>query len=149
MEEIYQLWLAAVPRPIPEDEARIYWNCKDDPTPALDEGLRRASYLYVGSWSAEHEPENLHAGEGHCPANRLFSWLFYVGTIDRYQVPLLDEELMARLVELYRPRPGDLPAEAIELPRLESFLHRHVRLYLLPQESGPDATVPTPRRIVR
>lgn len=136
VEETYQLWLAAVPRPIPEEEARIHWNCKDDPTPTLDEGLRCASYLYVGSWGDEHEPEDLHAGQGHCPTNRLFSWLFYIGTIDRYQVPLLDEELMARLVELYRPRPGDLPAEAIELPRLEDFLRQHIGLYLLPQEPG-------------
>ena len=138
MEEIYRLWLAAVPGVIPEDEARIHWNCKDDPTPALDEGLRRASCLYVGSWGDEHEPENLHAGQGHCPANRLFSWLFYLGTIDRYQVPLLSEELMSRLVELYRPRRGDLPADAIELPRLEGFLRQHLGLYLLPQEAGPE-----------
>ncbi|MFE7977638.1 hypothetical protein [Streptomyces shenzhenensis] len=136
MEEIYRLWLAAVPSPIPEEEARIHWNCKADPTPALDEGLHHASYLYVGSWGDEHQPENLHAGQEHSPAARLFSWLFYVGTIDRYQAPLLDEELMARLVELYRPRPGDLPADAIELPRLENFLHQHLGLHLLPQESG-------------
>ncbi|MGW4783494.1 hypothetical protein [Streptomyces sp. NPDC004230] len=50
---------------------------------------------------------------------------------------MLDEELMTRLVELYRPRPGDLPAEAIELPRLESFLRQHVGRYVLPQEAGP------------
>ncbi|WP_328910222.1 hypothetical protein OG230_12300 [Streptomyces sp. NBC_00234] len=138
MEEIYHLWLAAAPTPIPEDEARIYWNCKDDPTPTLDEVLRCASYLYVGSWSEEHEPENLHAGEGRSPANRLFSWLFYIGTIDRYQAPLLNEELMTRLVDLYRARPGDIPADAIELPRLESFLRQHLRLYLLPEEPGQE-----------
>ncbi|MFI6862603.1 hypothetical protein ACIBKZ_22370 [Streptomyces sp. NPDC050421] len=136
MEETYPLWLAAAPSPIPEDEARIYWNGKDDPTPALDEALRCASYLYAGSWSEEHEPENLHAGKGHSPANRLFSWLFYIGTIDRYQAPLLDEELLARLVDLYRARPGDLPADVIELPRLEGFLRRHSGQYLLPQESA-------------
>ncbi|MFJ3824794.1 hypothetical protein [Streptomyces nodosus] len=138
MEETYHVWLAAVPTPIPEEEARIYWNCKDDPTPVLDEGLRRGSYLYVGSWGDEHEPENSYAGRGHCPANRLDSWLFYIGTIDRYQAPLLDEELMAQLVEFYRPRSGDLPADAIELPRLESFLRRHLGLYLLTQEPGSE-----------
>jgi hypothetical protein len=136
VQEIYQLWLAATPSPIPEDEARLYWNCKDDPTPALNEALRCASYLYVGSWGAEQEPENLPASQGHCPANRLFSWLFYIGTIDRYQAPLLDEELMVRLVELYRPRAGDLPADSIELPRLEIFLREHLGRCLLPQESS-------------
>ncbi|MEU9592503.1 hypothetical protein ACGF7W_30490 [Streptomyces sp. NPDC048219] len=134
MEGIYRLWLAAVPSPIPENEARIYWNCKDDPTPVLDESLRRASYLYVGSWDDEHEPASLRAGQGHCPAYRLHSWLFYLGTIDRYQAPLLDEELLARLAELYRPRSGDLPADAVGLPRLESFLHEHLGLYLLTEE---------------
>ncbi|WP_030990156.1 hypothetical protein [Streptomyces sp. NRRL WC-3744] len=136
MEEIYELWLAAVPSPVPENEARIYWTCKADPTPVLDEGLRRASYLYVGSWGDQHEPENLHAGQGHCPANRLHSWLFYLGTIDRYQAPLLDDELMARLVELHRPRSSDLPADAIDLPRLESFLRRHRGLHLLTEGPG-------------
>ncbi|MEU1411538.1 hypothetical protein [Streptomyces sp. NPDC005731] len=138
MEAIYQLWLAAVPSRIPENEARIYWNCKDDPTPVLDAGLRRASYLYVGSWGDEHEPENPYAGRGHCPANRVHSWLFYRGTIDCYQAPLLDEGLMAQLVELYRPRSSDLPADVIDLPRLESFLRRHLGLYLLTEEPGSE-----------
>ncbi|MFI6607045.1 hypothetical protein [Streptomyces sp. NPDC050507] len=138
MEETYHLRLAAIPNPIPEKEARIYWNCKDDPTPALDEGLRRASYLYIGSYGDEHEPENLHAGRGHCPANRLHSWLFYLGTTDRYQAPYLDAELMAQLVELYRPRSSDLPARAIELPQLESFLREHLGLCLLTEEPGSE-----------
>ncbi|GGX69488.1 hypothetical protein [Streptomyces minutiscleroticus] len=137
MEEIYRLWLAAVPSPIPEDEARIYWNCKADPTPVLDAGLCHASYLYVGSWRDEHEPENLHASQGRCPANRLHSWLFYLGTIERYQAPLLDEELMAQLIELHRPRSSDLPADAIDLQRLEGFLRQHLGLYLLPE--GPES----------
>lgn len=137
MEETYHLWLAAVPNPIPEKEARIYWNCKDYPTPALDEGLRRASSLYIGSYGDEHEPEILHAGQGHCPASRLHSWLFYIGTIDRYQAPYLDAELMDQLVELYRPRASDLPARAVKLPRLETFLRQHLGLWLLPQE--PDS----------
>lgn len=140
---IYDLWLAAVPGPIPANEARIYWNCKDDPTPVLDEGLRHASYLRVGSWGDEHEAENRHAGQGHCPANRLHTWLMYIGTIDRYQAPLLDEELRARLIELYRPRPGDLPADAIEPSRLERFLHQHLGRHLLPEDYGPE----TPRQM--
>ncbi|MEV7032228.1 hypothetical protein AB0N99_18615 [Streptomyces sp. NPDC093272] len=138
MAEIYRLCLAAVSGPIPENEARIYWNCKEDPTPVLDEALRRAACLYAGSWGDEHEPENLHAGKGHCPANRLHSWLFYLGTIDRYQAPLLDHELMARLVELYRPRPSDLPADVIDLRRLESFLRAHLGMYLLTEEYDPE-----------
>ncbi|WP_432066774.1 hypothetical protein [Streptomyces sp. C10-9-1] len=144
MDETYQLWLAAVPGPVPETEARIYWNCKDEPTPVLDEGLRRASCLHVGTWGEEHEPENLHAGQGHCPANRLHSWLFYIGTIDRYQAPLLDEELTTRLIELYRPRYHDLPADSIDPSRLESFLHRHLGAYLLPEGRAPERHVRTP-----
>lgn len=144
MEETYHLWLAAIPNPIPEEEARIYWNCKDDPTPALDDGLRRASYLYIGSYGDEHEPENLHAGTGHCPANRLHSWLFYIGTIDRYQAPYLDHELMARLVELYRARDDDLPARTIVLPRLESFLRKRLGLCLLIEK--PDFEPRQPKR---
>ncbi|GHK05906.1 hypothetical protein SY2F82_77030 [Streptomyces sp. Y2F8-2] len=53
-------------------------------------------------------------------------------------MPLLSEKFMARLVELYRPRRGDLPADAVELPRLEGFLHQHLGLYLLPQEAGAE-----------
>ncbi|MGW4730021.1 hypothetical protein ACWEQC_12740 [Streptomyces shenzhenensis] len=32
--------------------------------------------------------------------------------------------------------PSPIPADAIELPRLESFLHQHLGLHLLPQEPG-------------
>ncbi|GAA3792099.1 hypothetical protein GCM10022206_34820 [Streptomyces chiangmaiensis] len=44
----------------------------------------------------------------------------------------------AEKVEFYRPRSGDLPADAIELPRLESFLHQHLGLHLLTQEPGSE-----------
>lgn len=133
VEEIYHLWLAALPSPVPEDEARLYWNCKDDPTPALDEALRRASYLYVGSWGDEHEPETLRAGEGHCPAKRLHTWLFYRGTIAAYQAPHLDEDLLTQLLALHTSRPTDLPAPTIDRPHLETFLRDHEGHYLLPE----------------
>lgn len=45
----YRLWLAAIPGPIPAAEARIYWNLKGLPTPGLDDALKHAAYLYVGS----------------------------------------------------------------------------------------------------
>lgn len=82
-EEYGTLWLAAIDGPIPEEEARIYWNLKEYPTPVLDAALRRADYLYVGSWGEHHDSEEPQSG--HCPAVRIFKWLFFKGTIDRYQ----------------------------------------------------------------
>lgn len=42
----YLLWLAAVPEPIPQTEARTYWNLKELPTPALDAALKQLIGLY-------------------------------------------------------------------------------------------------------
>lgn len=51
----YQLWLAAFDDQIPDRELYAYWNLKDELTPRLDAALATATYLYVGSWSDEHE----------------------------------------------------------------------------------------------
>ncbi|MDX6352805.1 MAG: hypothetical protein QOF84_7595 [Streptomyces sp.] len=128
----YRLWLAAIPGPIPEAEARIYWNLKDLPTPGLDNALKHAAYLYVGSWQDRHLSEVPQSGR--CPAVRLSDWLFFRGTIDRYQAPALDVQLRDELVGLYRPRPGDLPAEVIDLGEVATFLTDHVGWSLLPEE---------------
>ncbi|MCC2274121.1 hypothetical protein LKL35_01490 [Streptomyces sp. ET3-23] len=136
MTEGYKtLWLAAIDGPIPEEEARIYWNVKEDPTPVLDAALRRADYLYVGSWGARHESEGLQSGR--CPAVRIFDWLFFKGTIDRYQALLLDEELLSRLMELSQPRPGDLPTGDVPPTGFDVFLRHNAGRYLLPEEAPP------------
>ncbi|GAA1532655.1 hypothetical protein GCM10009678_13740 [Actinomadura kijaniata] len=136
----YRLWLAALPAPVPEAEARIFWNCKDEPTPALDEALRRAPHIYVGSWGEEHE--ELLPRSCRCPAARLSAWLFFKGTIDRWQAPILDPRLHDELLELLRPRPDDLPAPTAPTARaheIRSFLSAHAGRSLIPQEEPPSA----------
>ncbi|MEU1376568.1 hypothetical protein ABZ442_23310 [Streptomyces triculaminicus] len=130
-EEYGTLWLAAIDGPIPEEEARIYWNLKEYPTPVLDTALQRADYLYVGSWGEHHDSEEPQSG--HCPAVRIFKWLFFKGTIDRYQALPLDEELLSKLRDLSRPHPDDLPAEKADPRDLEAFLTHNTGRYLLPE----------------
>ncbi|MEG8277802.1 hypothetical protein [Streptomyces sp. AHA2] len=113
--------------------------CKARPDVCSRRGPASAAYLYVGAYGDEHEPEVPLAGRGRCPAGRLNSRLFYRGTIDRYQALPLDEEPATRLVDLYRPRAGDLPADAIAPSRLEEFLHRNTGRHLLPQDFDPEA----------
>ncbi|MBB5120567.1 hypothetical protein AF335_11600 [Streptomyces eurocidicus] len=131
----YHLWLAAVPAPVPEDEARIYWNLKDLPTPVLDGALERAAFLHVGSWRDEHQSDEPRSGR--CPARRIFERIFFLGTIDRYRAPLLDTRLRDELLRLHAPRPGDLPAPAADADALAAFLTAHLGRYLLPEESPP------------
>ncbi|MFF2546988.1 hypothetical protein ACFVUY_31135 [Kitasatospora sp. NPDC058063] len=131
----FRLWLAALPEPVPEAEARSYWNLKDLPTPNLDGALRRADYVYVGAWHEGHlsdEPQS-----GRCPAVRISNWLFYRGTIDRYQAPLLDARLRDELIRIHRPRPGDLPAESTDAETIAAFLTAHLGRHLLPEEAPP------------
>ncbi|MEU8763928.1 hypothetical protein [Streptomyces sp. NPDC048659] len=133
----YRLWLAAVPHPLPEAEARIYWNLKELPTPAFDEALEQADYAYVGSWQDEHQGELPQSGR--CPAVRIFDWLFYRGTVDVHQAPTLDARLRDELLGLYRPRPDDLPAESADADEFAAFLTAHLGWSLLPEE-GPPST---------
>jgi hypothetical protein len=130
----YRLWLAALPEPLAEADARVYWNLKD-PTPALAEALAGAAYFYVGSWQEAHVSE--HPQSGRSPAVRLFDWLFLRGTIDCYQAPTLDPRLRDELSALYRPRPDDLPSESVAAHELESFLAGHMSWCLLPEETPP------------
>ncbi|MEU3488972.1 hypothetical protein [Streptomyces massasporeus] len=132
----YRLWLAALPRPLAEADARVYWNLKD-PTPALTEALADATYLYVGSWQETHMSE--HPQSGRSPAVRLFDWLFLRGTIDDYRAPTLNPQLRDELTGLYRPRPDDLPSESVAAHELESFLAGHMAWHLLPEETPPPA----------
>ncbi|QWB21562.1 MULTISPECIES: MFS transporter [Streptomyces] len=136
----YRLWLAAVPEPLPEAEARIYWRVKDLPTPTLDEALKQADYAYVGSWQDKHLAEIPQSGR--CPAVRIFDWLFYRGTIDCYQAPILDARLRDELIELHQPRPNDLPAESTNTDELATFLTAHLGWHLLPEEPPPPTTTP-------
>ncbi|MFI9587748.1 hypothetical protein ACIHCQ_39430 [Streptomyces sp. NPDC052236] len=138
----YRLWLAAVPEPIPEAEARIYWNLKDLPTPTLDGALKHADWAYVGSWQDSHLAEVPQSGR--CPAVRIFDWLFYRGTIDCYQAPILDARLRDELIGLYQPRPGDLPAESTDVDEIATFLTAHLGWSLLPEEAPPRTTAPSP-----
>ncbi|MFG2908675.1 hypothetical protein ACGF13_26850 [Kitasatospora sp. NPDC048286] len=131
----HRLWLAAVPGPVPEAEARVYWNLKDLPTPNLDGALRNADYVYVGSWQDSHLARSPQSGR--CPGVRIFDWLFYRGTIDRYQAPLLDARLRDELIGLYQPRPGDLPAESADADVITTFLTAHLGRHLLPEEEPP------------
>ncbi|WAL93245.1 hypothetical protein [Streptomyces sp. Je 1-369] len=131
----YRLWLAAVPGPIPETEARTYWNLKDRPTPTLDEALKHADYVYVGSWQDGHLAEVPRPGRS--PAVRIFDWLFYRGTIDCYQAPVLDARLRDELLDLYQPQPGDLPAECTDADTVAAFLTAHLGWGLLPEETPP------------
>ncbi|MFF5981204.1 hypothetical protein ACFY78_20375 [Streptomyces olindensis] len=137
----YRLWLAALPQPLAEADARAYWNLKD-PTPALTEALAGAAYLYVGSWQETHISERPQSGRS--PALRLFDWLFLRGTIDAYQAPALDPRLRDELTALYRPHPDDLPSEHVPAQDLETFLTDHLTWHLLPEERPPTVTSPLP-----
>ncbi|MEV5102602.1 hypothetical protein ACFQ7G_05110 [Streptomyces massasporeus] len=131
----YRLWLAAMPRPLPVADARVYWNLKD-PTPALTDALAGATYFYVGSWQEAHRSERPQSGRS--PAVRLFDWLYLRGTIDGYQAPALDPRLRDELTALHRPRPDDLPSESVSAHELENFLTGHMSWHLLPEETPPD-----------
>jgi len=138
----YRLWLAAIPEPLPEAEARTYWNLKDLPTPTLDGALTHTDYAYVGAWQDSHLAEVPQSGR--CPAVRIFDWLFYRGTIDCYQAPILDARLRDELIGLYQPRPGDLPAESTDADEIATFLTAHLGWNLLPEEAPPPTTAPSP-----
>ncbi|MCX5409892.1 hypothetical protein OHA37_39390 [Streptomyces sp. NBC_00335] len=135
----YRLWLAAVPKPIPESEARTYWNLKDRPTPTLDGALKQADYVYVGSWQDSHLADVPQSGR--CPAVRISDWLFYRGTIDCYQAPVLDARLRDELLDLYQPRPGDLPADCTDAEEVAAFLSAHLGWGLLTEEALPTAAL--------
>ncbi|MFE7897245.1 hypothetical protein ACFU3E_06850 [Streptomyces sp. NPDC057424] len=130
----YRLWLAAIPEPLPEADARVYWNLKD-PTSALVEALAGAACFYVGSWQEAHVSERPQSGRS--PAVRLFDWLFLRGTIDGCQAPVLDPQLRDELNALHRPRPDDLPSESAAAQELDGFLVGHTSWYLLPEEKAP------------
>ncbi|GAA2248947.1 hypothetical protein GCM10010232_40510 [Streptomyces amakusaensis] len=126
------LHLAAFPEPIPEAEAHIYWRMKDLPTPILDRALEHATHLYIGSWQDLHWQDG--AEPGLCPALRVFSRMFYRGTIDDWKVPILNEPLRDELLAFYQPRPGDLPAEVADTEKLAAFLTAHLGWSLLCEE---------------
>ena len=138
----YSLWLAAIPEPPPASEARIFWNLKDLPTPMLDEAWRHADYIYVGSWQDRHLAEEPQTGR--CPAVRIFDWLYYRGTIDGYQAPMLDAEFRDQLVARYQPRPDDLPAESADADEIATFLTAHLGWSLLPEDPEPPTTTASP-----
>ncbi|MEU9339459.1 hypothetical protein AB0D49_41020 [Streptomyces sp. NPDC048290] len=134
----YPLWLAAFPEALPEAEARSYWNLRELPAPGLDAALNQADYTYAGSWQDEHLGEMPQSGR--CPAVRIFDWLFYRGTIDCYQAPILDARLRDELIGLYQPRPDDLPAESTDTDETATFLTAHLGWNLLPVEAPPPTT---------
>jgi hypothetical protein len=103
-----QLWLAAFVDHVHDREMRAYWCLKEEPTPTLDAALETADYLYVGAWGDEHESVEPQAGR--CPARRVFDWLFWRGTADRFSAPVLDGGLAEDLLQCFAARPDDLPA---------------------------------------
>jgi hypothetical protein len=127
--------LAAFEEQIPDREMYAYWNLKDEPTPTLDAALGKASYLFIGAWSDEHDSEDPQAGL--CPARRVFDWLSLRGTIPRFRAPILTERLVADLLHCFAPRPDDLPSDAVDPDQFASFLHTHSGSAVLPEESGP------------
>ncbi|MVZ99043.1 hypothetical protein F8568_001300 [Actinomadura sp. LD22] len=140
---LFHLWLAALDETVPAAETRTYWNGKGDPTPVLDAALLRADYLYVGAWTEEHEPDEPQSGR--CPARRIFDWLFWRGTIDRYCVPVLDDHLAEDLLRCFEARPDDLPAPpTAAMDQLRAFLDGHREWGLLPEERPPEHPDKTP-----
>jgi hypothetical protein len=122
--DLFHLWLAALDVHMPEAEMRTYWKLRDDPTPLLDAALRKADYLYVGAWTEEHEGDEPQGGR--CPARRIFDWLYWRGTIDRYCVPVLDDRLSEDLLRCFEPRAGDLSAPpAATMGQLRAFVQVH------------------------
>ena len=133
----YQLWLAAFDDQVPDRELYAYWNLKDEVTPTLDAVLGMATYLYVGSWSDEHEGEQPQAGL--CPARRVFDWLYWRGTLPEFCAPVLSERLVEEILQCFAPRPNDLQAPTADPAVLSSSLTAHSGFAVLPQESGPAA----------
>ncbi|MEV0035268.1 hypothetical protein [Streptomyces sp. NPDC050804] len=80
---------------------------------------------------------------GRCLAVRIFDWLFYRGTIDCYQAPILNARLRDELIGLYRPRPDDLPAESAGADEIATFRTAHLGWSLLPEEAPPPTTAPS------
>jgi hypothetical protein len=129
--------LAALPADVPVAEARTHWNLRDEPTPVLDSALRHAAYLYLGSWDEEHESDEPQSAK--CPARRVFDWLFLRSTIDGYRVPVLDHSLMTELLDAFKSRPDDLPAEAADPDELRVFLEQHIGQGVLCEEDPPES----------
>ncbi|MFD4231267.1 hypothetical protein [Streptomyces sp. NPDC058545] len=135
MTDPFFLWLAALPHAVPASEAWVHWRLKDEPTPILDLALRQADFLYLGSWTEQHESDVPQTAR--CPALRVSDWLFFKGTIDDWHVPKLDNRLIAELVGLVEPRTDDLPADAATPDELRAFLVDHLGDGVLFQEEPP------------
>ena len=130
----YRLWLAVFGDQIPDHEMHAYWRLKDEPTPVLNAALSRAEYLYIGAWGDEHQGEEPQSGR--CPSRRVFDWLFWSGTIDRFSEPVLDDQLVKDLLQRFAERPDDLPALTVDSSEFARFLVAHMGSAVLPQESG-------------
>ncbi|MEU4092052.1 hypothetical protein [Streptomyces sp. NPDC026673] len=123
MTQPLHLWLAALDGSVPVSEMRAYWNSKDDPTPALDAAMRKGAYLYLGTWADHHESDE--PQQARCPALRVADWLFWRGTVPRYALPTLSDELATELVGCFEPRTADLPATAADTDEFTAFLAGH------------------------
>jgi hypothetical protein len=67
----------------------------------------------------------------------VFGWLFWRGTVERYGVPVLDDQLVAELLRCFEPRAGDLPAQAADADEFSAFLIGHRGFGVLPEEHDP------------
>jgi hypothetical protein len=118
------IWLRAVERDPGRDEARFFWNVKDESTllPLTPDPTRD---LLLGTT----RPPLPEAPEMPGAAGRIAAELLLRGTIPDYRFPRLDAELTAKLLAAAQPLPADGGGQVDEA-RLGEYLNAHNGWYL-------------------
>ena len=118
MDLTSNIWLVAIDCEVPADEIRRWWNSKE--TPVLDDLVATAPRLGLGR-AMDRRYDDVPG-----PASRVFSLLFLRGTMPRYVIPRLDDELIGEVLATYQRRDDDgSGTQRASLAEVAAFLGTH------------------------
>lgn len=104
---------------------RLFWNCKDDGV--LSEQVAQSDIFELGDTRVVTPEEPQAPG----PAGRVFGLIFYLGTIDTYTLPRIDDLLIGSIMLAFRSTtPEDQAFASAEPDQLERFLNTRRGMYL-------------------
>jgi hypothetical protein len=104
---------------------RLFWNCEDDGV--LSGRVAEGDIFELGETRVVTPEEPDAPG----PAGRVFSLISYLGTIDTYTLPRIDDLLIGLIMLAFRSAaPEDQAFSSAEPDQLERFLSTRRRMYL-------------------
>lgn len=114
-----ELWLVAIADLVDPAEVRAHWNAK--PAPRLDQLTGSSPALRLDTAEVP-----LPGNEGRRgPVGRVFDLLFLRGTTPAYYLPVVDDVLIAEILDALRPQAHDPPSEVATASEVRAFLDEH------------------------